>query len=187
MRVLREFESHSFRQEPSIHAGSKVIKTSTPHRTRLRICACLLRVNSMRCSTLCTRSHQRGHAARPAFLIGLRCALWVSPPNIPAFVLPALECRSVCAALLRPAHVPGSCMASASQLMVSALWRRKGVGSLAHRAGTAVACGSAWHRVCAAGQRMQVQINSIPVCCKPIKFILVVFKLKPAAIWAKED
>ena len=131
--------------------------------------------------------HQRGDAGRSDFLIELRCALWVSPPNITAFVLPALECRSVCAALLRPAHVPGSCMASASQLMVSALWRRKGVGSLAHRAGTAVACGSAWHRVCAAGQRMQVQINSIPVCCKPIKFILVVFKLKPAAIWAKED
>ena len=42
----------------------------------------------------------------------LRCALWVSPPNITAFVLPALLCQSVRAALLRPAQVPGSYIAS---------------------------------------------------------------------------
>ena len=34
--------------------------------------------------------HQRGHVVRADFLIELRCALWVSPPNITAFVLPAL-------------------------------------------------------------------------------------------------
>ena len=33
---------------------------------------------------------QRGHAVRPDFLIELRCALWVSPPSITAFGLPAL-------------------------------------------------------------------------------------------------
>ena len=48
------------------------------------------------------------------------------------------------AALLRPAQVPGSYIASASQVLVSALVRRYGLGSLAHRAGSAVACGSAW-------------------------------------------
>ena len=78
------------------------------------------------------------------FLIELRCALWASPPSITAFVLPALLCQSVRAALLRPAQVPGSYTASASQVLVSALERRYGLGSLAHRAGSAVACGSAW-------------------------------------------
>ena len=78
------------------------------------------------------------------FLIELRCALWASPPSITAFVLPALSCQSVRAALLRPAQVPGSCIASASQVSVSALVRRYGLGSLAHRAGSAIACGSAW-------------------------------------------
>ena len=78
------------------------------------------------------------------FLIELRCALWASPPSITAFVLPALWCQSVRAALLRPAQVPGSYIASASQVLVSALVRRYGLGSLAHRAGSAVACGSAW-------------------------------------------
>ena len=78
------------------------------------------------------------------FLIELRCALWASPPSITAFVLPALLCQSVRAALLRPAQVLGSYIASASQVLVSALWRRYGLGSLAHRAGSAVACGSAW-------------------------------------------
>ena len=78
------------------------------------------------------------------FLIELRCALWASPPNITAFVLPAQLCQSVRAALLRPAQVPGSYIASASQVLVSALERRYGLGSLAHRAGSAVACGLAW-------------------------------------------
>lgn len=67
---------------------------------------------------------QRGHAGRPVFLIELRCALWANPPNITAFVLPALFCQSVRATLLRPAQVPGSYIASASQVLVSALWRR---------------------------------------------------------------
>lgn len=44
----------------------------------------------------------------------------------------------------------GRYIASASQVLVSALWRRYGLGSLAHRAGSAVASGSAWHRVCVA-------------------------------------
>ena len=56
---------------------------------------------------------QRSHAGRPAFLFELRYALWVSPPSITAFVLPALWCRPVRAALLRPAQVPGSYIASA--------------------------------------------------------------------------
>ena len=83
------------------------------------------------------------------FLIELRCALWASPPNITAFVLPAPLCQSVRAALLRHAQVPGSYIASASQVLVSALWRRYGLGSLAHRAGSAIACGSAWMPWCA--------------------------------------
>ena len=83
-------------------------------------------------------------------LIELRCALWASPPSITAFVLPALWCQPVRAALLRHAQVPGSYTASASQVLVSALWRRYGIGSLAHRAGSAIACGSAWHLVCVA-------------------------------------
>jgi hypothetical protein len=66
-----------------------------------------------------------------------------SAPNITAFVLPALWCQSVRAALLHPAQVPGSYIASASQVLVSALMRRYGLGSLAHRAGSAIACGSA--------------------------------------------
>jgi hypothetical protein len=78
------------------------------------------------------------------FLIELRCALWASPPSITAFGLPALWCQLVCAALLRPAQVLGRYIASASQVLVSALVRRYGLGSLAHRAGSAVACGSAW-------------------------------------------
>jgi hypothetical protein len=41
------------------------------------------------------------------FFIELRCTLWASPPSITAFVLPALLCQSVRAALLRPAQVPG--------------------------------------------------------------------------------
>ena len=84
------------------------------------------------------------------FLIELRCALWASPPSITTFVLPALWCQSVRAALVRPAQVPGSYIASAPQVLVSALVRRYGLGSLAHRAGSAVACGSAWHPVCVA-------------------------------------
>jgi hypothetical protein len=87
---------------------------------------------------------QRGHAGRPVFLIELRCALWASPPSITAFVLPALLCQPVRAALVRPAQVPGSYIASASQVLVSALVRRCRLGSLAHRAGSAVACGSVW-------------------------------------------
>lgn len=90
---------------------------------------------------------QRGHAGRPVFLIERRCALWASPPSITAFVLPALLCQSVRAALLRPAQVSGRYIASASQVLVSALVRRYGLGSLAHRAGSAVACGSACRRV----------------------------------------
>ena len=39
MRVLREFESHSFRQNPFIYAGFKVIKLTTRQRTRLKFCA----------------------------------------------------------------------------------------------------------------------------------------------------
>ena len=62
-------------------------------------------------------------------------ALWTSPPSITAFGLPAL---------LRPAQVPGRYIASASQVLVSALERRYDIGSLAHRAGSAIACGSAW-------------------------------------------
>jgi len=42
------------------------------------------------------------------------------------FFLPALLCQSVCAALVRPAQVPGSYIASASQVLVSALERRHG-------------------------------------------------------------
>ena len=60
---------------------------------------------------------QRGHAGRPVFLIELRCALWASPPSITAFVLPALLCRSVRAALVRPAQVLGRYIASASQVL----------------------------------------------------------------------
>ena len=82
------------------------------------------------------------------FLIDLRCALWASPPSITAFVLPALWCQSVCAALVRPAQVQGRYITSASQVLVSALWRRYGLGSLAHRAGIAIACGSAWQPCC---------------------------------------
>ncbi len=78
------------------------------------------------------------------FLIELRCALWASPPSITAFVLPGLLCQSVRAALLRPAQVQGRYIASASQVLVSALERRYGLGSLAHRAGSAIACGSTW-------------------------------------------
>jgi hypothetical protein len=77
-------------------------------------------------------------------LIELRCALCASPPSITAFVLPAQWFQSVRAALLCPAQVPESYIASASQVLVSALWRRYGIGSLAHRAGSAIACGSAW-------------------------------------------
>ena len=85
------------------------------------------------------RQHQavawRWRAARSCwaacFLIELRCALWASPPSITAFGLPALLCQSVRAALLRPAQVPGSYTASASQVlsvrwsadMASARWR----------------------------------------------------------------
>ena len=83
------------------------------------------------------------------FLIELRCALWASPPSITAFGLPPLRCQSVRAALLRPAQVPVSYIASASQVLVSALVRRYGLGSLAHRAGSAIACGSAWVPWCA--------------------------------------
>ena len=82
------------------------------------------------------------------FLIELRCALWASPPSITAFVLPALWCQPVRAALVRPAQVPGRYIASASQVLVSALERRYGLGSLAHRAGSAIACGSAWKPWC---------------------------------------
>ena len=82
------------------------------------------------------------------FLIERRCALWASPPSITAFGLPALLCQSVRAALLRPAQVPGSYTASASQVLVSALVRRYCLGSLAHRAGSAIACGSAWQPCC---------------------------------------
>jgi hypothetical protein len=53
----------------------------------------------------------RWRAARPCwaacFLIELRCALWASPPSITTFVLPALLCQSVRAALLRHAQAPG--------------------------------------------------------------------------------
>ena len=82
------------------------------------------------------------------FLIDLRCALWASPPSITAFVLPAPWCQPVRAALVRPAQVPGRYIASASQVLGSALWRRYGLGSLAHRAGSAIACGSAWMPWC---------------------------------------
>ncbi len=64
---------------------------------------------------------QRGHVGRPVFLIDLRCALWASPPSITAFVLPALLCQSVRAALVRPAQVQGRYIASALQVLVSAL------------------------------------------------------------------
>ena len=75
--------------------------------------------------------HQRGHAGRPVFLIELRWAPWASPTNITAFVLPALLGQSVRAALLPPAHVHGSYIASASQVLVSALLRRYGLGAVA--------------------------------------------------------
>lgn len=91
---------------------------------------------------------QRGHAGRSDFLFELRCALWASPPSITAFVLPALSCQSVRAALMRPAQVQGSYIASASQVLASALLHRYGLGSLAHRAGSAIACGSAWQPCC---------------------------------------
>ena len=62
------------------------------------------------------------------FLIGLRCALWASPPSITAFVLPALLCQSVGAALLRPAQVPGGlhrqCFASVGQCAGAQIWPR---------------------------------------------------------------
>jgi hypothetical protein len=54
-----------------------------------------------------------------------------------------LWCCSVHAALLRPVQVLGRSIASASQVSASALKRRYGVDSLAHRAGSAIACGSA--------------------------------------------
>ena len=109
------------------------------------------------------------------FLIELRCALWASPPSITAFVLPALLCQPVRAALVRPAQVLGSYIASASQVLVSALVRRYGLGSLAHRAGSAVACGSAWHRVCVAvvalaryGHPLRFYITPHFVKCAPV-------------------
>jgi hypothetical protein len=74
---------------------------------------------------------QRGHAVWPDFLIELRCALWVSPPSITAFGLPALSCWSVRAAGLRPAQLLGSYIASASQVSASALERRYGRSRLA--------------------------------------------------------
>ena len=55
------------------------------------------------------------------FLSDLRCALWTSPPSITAFVLPALQYQSVCAALLRPAQLLGRYIASAPQVLFSAL------------------------------------------------------------------
>ena len=55
------------------------------------------------------------------FLIERRCALWASPPSITAFVLPALLCQSVRAALVLPAQVQGRYIASALQVLVSAL------------------------------------------------------------------
>ena len=65
------------------------------------------------------------------FCFELRCALWVSPPSITAFGLPALSCWSVRAARLRPAQVLGSYIASASQVSVSALERSYGRSRLA--------------------------------------------------------
>jgi hypothetical protein len=75
----------------------------------------------------------------------LNCAARCGPvhPTSPLSFCHRCVCQSVCAALLRPAQVPGSYIASASQVLVSALVRRYGLGSLAHRAGSAVACGSA--------------------------------------------
>ena len=56
----------------------------------------------------------------------------------------ARSCWAACFLIeLRPAQMPGSYIASASQVLISALERRYGLGSLAHRAGKAVACGSA--------------------------------------------
>jgi len=66
-------------------------------------------------------------------LIELRYALWVSPPSITAFGLPALWCWSVRTAEYRPAQMLGSYIASALQVSASALERRYGVGSLTHR------------------------------------------------------
>ena len=82
------------------------------------------------------------------FLIELRYSLWAGPPTITAFVLPALSCWSVYAALLRPSQVLGRYIASASQVLVGALECRHGFGSLAHRAGSAFAFSSAWHWIC---------------------------------------
>ena len=87
---------------------------------------------------------QRGRASRSA---PARCARRFSPSVITAFVSPAWWPESVRKARLRHAQVLGRYIASASQVPVSALWRGHGVGSLAHRAGSAVACGSAWQTV----------------------------------------
>jgi hypothetical protein len=80
---------------------------------------------------------QRGHVGPPVAV-----AWW--QPDITAYGLPAWWRRPVRTARLRSTQGPGRYIASASQVLVSALWRRYGVGSLAHRAGSAVACGSAW-------------------------------------------
>ena len=81
--TVREFESHRFRQSSN---EERYKNRSTPPTTRLRICACVRRINSIRRATVCTRRHQRGHAGRDDFLFELRCALRVSPPHITAFL-----------------------------------------------------------------------------------------------------
>ena len=58
---------------------------------------------------------------------------------ITTFVLPAHSARQCAAALLCPAQVLRSYISSASQVLVGALLRRYGLGSLAHRAGGPVA------------------------------------------------
>jgi hypothetical protein len=75
----------------------------------------------------------------------LRCALRVCTSGITAFGCSTVGVFGQCArCCCTPHRCWGRYIASASQVLVSALARRCGVASLAHRAGTAIACGSAW-------------------------------------------
>ncbi len=67
-------------------------------------------------------------------------ALRFSPPDITAFRLRAPRRWSVSTAEYRHCQAMESYIVSASQVLASALWRGQGVGSLAHRAGAAIAC-----------------------------------------------
>ena len=73
------------------------------------------------------------------FLIELRCALSASPPSITAFRFASAVVLASVRGAAAPRTGAGSYVASASQVLVSALLRRYGFGSLSHRAGAAIA------------------------------------------------